>query len=1233
MRRLLLIILGLIFGSAGAGAQVAAITGNCIVGASQAQTQGLKSSNFQLGAIPNCTVQVFLTGTTTPATIFSDSLQTPLGNPFTLSGGKSQWLFFAAINRGYDVVMSGGIAPNTFPAPVTLVGLYPAQQIISTGASPAGPAFAVNFANSFVNAFQGDSSITIDPTTHTFTAPNVVLTGVSGSTPVCPNGPGGALTNIGCTGGAAGNPAPPSFAVQSANSGATSFQADSSILINPTTHSFQAPIANGFANAIGYGNGSTNGISACVAAGLSSYCIAGPTYPPTEQYTQASPIPNWPSNFVFRDQRPGSNLYLYHNPTLNATYGDTNNPSEQHLFYRDGTLAIPGGQTSLKLFDFSIVDNVTLPGFSYGNATVGPTGWMIPAGLVVSQFVNGEGISEAINTDTFKYAPGDTVGVYCQANGRGGSIAKSDEGTKACSGSTTEIAGLFSAPCTTGCTAGSTAIKVTTANCPPTFGGQCTMGTGMPLLDTTAGPTTTTASAIAASGLSSSISAVTVAATVPISVAWGTLASNVAPVGTTIPPFTQSLTFNVTLTSGTFTAPSLGCFASQTQEQAAITAVGTPSGGVQSVTVSVHSGHSSGSFFFQGGMCGNGINFTAYNQTNGGTLRYLLDVVGSTDAHTLQVIRWFNGVGSQITQAGELNAGNQITGSINLSSLSSSVNTVTATYGGGTLTIPSQYGGSTFVITGASDAAFNTSCTSAVWTNPNTLTCTIAGIGTHTAVSATASLGLNTVELWPWTVAWDVQNEATTPPVMDGTMTLAPHNIQFAASDTLTMEHHEAGQFSGARFQDVVDNPYNTGFGLLTSIQGGGAHGGSLSLGGLAVMRIGVSQPDTYFMGTGGFHFAPNLFDDSGLYYIAHNHDHGPQTGSPGYIVIRPFPSQVNDVNYCFNFFNFYNASSNNNMLNNCPSSGNMTWTLGSGTLTFRAPKIDFSSVGNLVLPIITVSTPGGFVSGQGENYAPYSQNIAGPTWRNTGGGSGTTTCAINDDLGNPACTLTGTAAYNWTDNLSTTGYTPLTLGTTYFVHARMQGAVGGETVQLGTNFLASNLTLTSSWAEYCATVVASNSGTPALTNFAGINLTSSETINVSTLTVSPLSCGPPLATTNNQFTTPTIANHANTFDFSAITLNGNAVSTPEGIPVLIDKGTAVMTTAAITAPACGTTVTVVSANVLTTDTIQWSFNVAPAGTNAGLVSWPTAGNVNFAYCPGVTETPAAATINWKVMR
>lgn len=79
------------------------------------------------------------------------------------------------------------------------------------------------------------------------------------------------------------------------------------------------------------------------------------------------------------------------------------------------------------------------------------------------------------------------------------------------------------------------------------------------------------------------------------------------------------------------------------------------------------------------------------------------------------------------------------------------------------------------------------------------------------------------------------------------------------------------------------------------------------------------------------------------------------------------------------------------------------------------------------------------------------------------------------------------------------------------------------------------------------------------------------------------------------------------------------------------------MTTAAITGGACGATVSPTAsigtlANVVSTDTILWSFSTAPDGTQAGLTPWAAAGAVNFAYC-GIAETPTAQTINWKVVR
>ena len=125
MRRILLFLACLL--ALPAAAQTAAFNGLCFDGGRSAVTQGSSSTNKLLGIIPSCTVTVYLTGTTTLATVYKDAIGTPLANPFTANNlsavAPGQWLFFASIGQGYDVVMSGGIPPLTYPASVTLVDL------------------------------------------------------------------------------------------------------------------------------------------------------------------------------------------------------------------------------------------------------------------------------------------------------------------------------------------------------------------------------------------------------------------------------------------------------------------------------------------------------------------------------------------------------------------------------------------------------------------------------------------------------------------------------------------------------------------------------------------------------------------------------------------------------------------------------------------------------------------------------------------------------------------------------------------------------------------------------------------------------------------------------------------------------------------------------------------------------------------------------------------------------
>jgi hypothetical protein len=105
-----------------------AFNGQCQKGGQATVTQGLVSSGTQplsgppsspgtgvMGSYPGCQIAVVLTGTTTPANIFSDVIGTPLANPFT-GNTDGSFLFFASSGSAYDITLSGA----GLPAPVTL---------------------------------------------------------------------------------------------------------------------------------------------------------------------------------------------------------------------------------------------------------------------------------------------------------------------------------------------------------------------------------------------------------------------------------------------------------------------------------------------------------------------------------------------------------------------------------------------------------------------------------------------------------------------------------------------------------------------------------------------------------------------------------------------------------------------------------------------------------------------------------------------------------------------------------------------------------------------------------------------------------------------------------------------------------------------------------------------------------------------------------------------------------
>ena len=83
------------------------------------------------------------------------------------------WQFWAANNATYDVMGSGGIAPNTYPSPT----LIPGGGGGGAGGGSSAPQFSVQFALNSTGGFGSDPSITINPTSHIFQAPEIIVPG------------------------------------------------------------------------------------------------------------------------------------------------------------------------------------------------------------------------------------------------------------------------------------------------------------------------------------------------------------------------------------------------------------------------------------------------------------------------------------------------------------------------------------------------------------------------------------------------------------------------------------------------------------------------------------------------------------------------------------------------------------------------------------------------------------------------------------------------------------------------------------------------------------------------------------------------------------------------------------------------------------------------------------------------------------------------------------------------
>jgi hypothetical protein len=821
-----------------------------------------------------------------------------------------------------------------------------------------------------------------------------------------------------------GPPCATNTTVQISTSGA--LNCDPNITINTTTHTqdiatgsngaYTAPFIGGIGYATHFGDGATNGILQCF--NNASTCIADPTYAITEQYTPST----LPCNFCnFQDYRQQRWTNYYHNWLDTPLFGDPRSSAINLGFLVDQNPSTQPAAQSTSKYGVSLIFTDNNPGWNVGNPPGAPKGgWYVPVPLFINHTIRGATLAESIGLVQTKYSEGDNAPIYPNVYGRGGQVDASGEGAKALADGTTELTTPYLGTAVTGGTLTSpTTIKTTIG------ANGAVMGDGLPIIDTTAGPVYSGHfTNIDNSGCGGGCSNITVDFTVPISNAIGSLVGECAPNPIiTVYPFTQTITCNVNISSGTpvvgvaSTLTGIACIGGTTYECTYPTVVAFVSGTTWAITMPIHKPHGTGSVFEQGGAAGLAWDATDYRGIVSSNLRYLQYVVGSTTANIVQVVS-LAGNGTQVSKNGAPDY--QF---INLSNISNSAATPTlinATYvvTGSTLNAPISRNKSPWKISGSSDSAFNTTCTNGVWLSPVQFQCTIAGLtGSHTAATATASPGNNDVAIYGTADVWDVQDYIqgasncvlpTIAPCVDGTLVPNPSNTLVVHNgDTIEQPNHQSAIFTGFSTFVINHNPWAFGNGVV--ITANGLTGGNNSVSSNAFVKINaLGGGDTTYVGGGGNTVNPaNILNEQGPYSYGYVHSEGPSASGGSLIYSFTTAAQQADPNYIFGEI-FTQGNGGNFSLTYAPHSNNIVMSggairlLGSNTI-LDGPLSKTSASDNfqgLALTVPVNGTPvkmiggGTFPDATQECFRVYAKNTAGS------GVASAETCITTDSSG-----------------------------------------------------------------------------------------------------------------------------------------------------------------------------------------------------------------------------------------
>jgi hypothetical protein len=373
------------------------------------------------------------------------------------------------------------------------------------------------------------------------------------------------------------------------------------------------------------------------------------------------------------------------------------------------------------------------------------------------------------------YGVGDCLAGSQFITSEGGYRDAADEGTHPFDLTVTEDPATYGGTCASGCTTGSTVVTVTaTAD-------AGTQGDGRFLMDKN--PADVIHTGVLIGGGTTFLGPANFSGTsFPVSVFLATAqsatsqAENVSPGTVTLAIATSGVTAGYATSTAALPAPSgVACVVDGVGGLPSFETANYSVVDATHVQLTLNKVHESGATIAVGGLCGYGLEQTVDTV---GPVRQVFPVVGSPSATSVYYAAAVTGV---VGTKGQTSA--YLNDTFTVASIARSGNVVTVTM---TANLADDVQGLSMTVSGVVDSSYNGTYT-VTTTGPNTLTYANTGANS-TSSGGTVSVLTGGYNLYPMAEVLSVYNPATK--TVDGTMTLAPNTVAWAAGDSVEEPHY-----------------------------------------------------------------------------------------------------------------------------------------------------------------------------------------------------------------------------------------------------------------------------------------------------------------------------------------------------------------------------------------------------------------------------------------------------------